>query len=140
VTAAAYDNNVAIAGMRLALSIPKRNRCVRAQLRSGRYNIMAGIEWLFAAIGAWFGFVGSCVADAGPTCRPFLAFVALTAAAGVALTLLVLAYKALQKDQAPRIEHAGTWNEPQTPERTQRPADARTAQQVPSVRGWQVPA
>ena len=99
---------------------------------------MAGIEWLFAAIGAWFGFVGSCVADGTPACRPFLAFVALTAAAGVALALLVLAYKALQKDQVPRIELGRTWSEPQILERTQRPADARTITQVPPVRGWQV--
>ena len=101
---------------------------------------MTGIEWLFAAIGAWFGFVGSCVADGSPACRPFLAFVALTAAAGVALALLVLAYKALQKDQLRRIEHGRTWTEPQTLEHTQRPADTRTAPHVPSVRGWQVTA
>jgi hypothetical protein len=101
---------------------------------------MAGIEWLFAAIGAWFGFVGSCLADGSPACRPFLAFVALTAAAGVALALLVLAYKALQKDQVRRIEQGRTWTEPQLLERTPRPVDARTAPQVASVRDWQVAA
>ena len=100
---------------------------------------MAGIEWFFAAFGAWFGFVGSCVADAGPTCRPFLAFVALTAAAGAALALLVLAYKALQKDQAP-IEHGGALREPGMFERPQRPADITTVPQVRPVGGWQVPA
>lgn len=101
---------------------------------------MAGFEWLFAAIGAWFGFVGSCVADGSPACRPFLAFVALTAASGVALALLVLSYKALQKDQVRRVEQGRTWIEPQILERTQRPADARTAPQAASVRGWQVTA
>ncbi|HEY0338311.1 MAG TPA: hypothetical protein VGC70_13300 [Burkholderiales bacterium] len=101
---------------------------------------MAGIEWFFAAISAWFGFVGSCVADAGPTCRPFLAFVALTAAAGVALALLVLAYKALQKDQAPQFEHGRTLSEPEMFERTQRPADITTAPQVRPVPGWQLTA
>jgi hypothetical protein len=101
---------------------------------------MAGIEWFFAAFGAWFGFVGSCVADAGPTCRPFLAFVALTAAAGVALALLVLAFKALQKDQARQLEHGRAPSEPEMFERAQRPADITTAPQVRPVRGWQVPA
>ncbi|MEN3352719.1 MAG: hypothetical protein V7640_877 [Betaproteobacteria bacterium] len=102
---------------------------------------MAGIEWFFAAIGAWFGFVGSCVADAGPTCRPLLAFVALTAAAGVALALLVLAYKALQKDQARQLEHApALLSEPEMFEHPQRPTDITTVPQVRPMRGWQVTA
>jgi hypothetical protein len=101
---------------------------------------MAGIEWFVAAFGAWFGFVGSCLADAGPTCRPFLAFVALTAAAGVALALLVLAFKALQKDQARQPEHGRTPSEPEMFERAQRPTDITTAPQGRPVRGWQVPA
>lgn len=60
---------------------------------------MAALESLFSVTGTWFGFVGSCVAGTGLACRPFLAFVALTAAAGVALALLILAYRALQKEQ-----------------------------------------
>jgi hypothetical protein len=60
---------------------------------------MAGLESLFTSIGTWFGFVGSCVAGAGPACRPFLAFVALAAAAGAALALLIMAWRAFQQDQ-----------------------------------------
>ena len=61
---------------------------------------MVGFESFFSAIATWFGFVGSCVAGSGTACRPFLAFVAITAAAGVALALLVAAVRALQQEQA----------------------------------------
>ena len=64
---------------------------------------MAGLEALTGLIGKWFGFVGACVAGAGPACRPFLAFVALTAAAGAALALLVLAYRSLKQEEAHAI-------------------------------------
>ena len=57
------------------------------------------VEGFISAIGTWFGFVGSCVAGSGTACRPFLAFVAITAAAGVALALLVAAVRALQQEQ-----------------------------------------
>ena len=70
---------------------------------------MAGLESLVGSVGTWFGFVGACVAGSGPACRPFLAFVALTAAAGAALALLVLAYKSLQQDEA----HAAKAAQPQ---------------------------
>jgi hypothetical protein len=102
---------------------------------------MAGFESLFASIDAWFGFVGSCVAGGGSACRPFLAFVALTAAAGAALALLVLAYKALQKDQTRQVESSDhTQREPQArqPVRTF-PARVPSANAAPAG-GWQMTA
>ena len=47
----------------------------------------------FAFIGTWFGYVGSCVVSPDATCRPFLAFVALGAAAAAALTLVLMSYR-----------------------------------------------
>lgn len=55
---------------------------------------------LFENVGSWFGFVGACVANADAICTPFLAFVALLAASGSALTLLFIAYKAAQSRHA----------------------------------------
>jgi hypothetical protein len=57
---------------------------------------MAAPASFFDAINIWFGFVGSCVADGGAACRPFLGFVALAASACAALTLLVLAWRSLR--------------------------------------------
>ena len=51
---------------------------------------MSGIFHFFST---WFGYVGSCVFSPDATCRPFLAFVALGAAASVGLVLLVVAYR-----------------------------------------------
>ena len=48
---------------------------------------------MFNLIGTWFGYVGACVVSPDATCRPFLAFVVLGIAAGVALTLVLLAYR-----------------------------------------------
>lgn len=48
---------------------------------------------VFDFIGTWFGYVGACVVAPDATCRPLLAFVALGAAAGAALTLVLLAYR-----------------------------------------------
>jgi hypothetical protein len=98
---------------------------------------MAGFESLFASIDMWFGFVGSCVAGGGSACRPFLAFVALTAAAGAALALLLLAYKALQKDEA-RVTGSSPLlkSEPQVRQPVRSLPGANTA----SVSGWQVTA
>ena len=67
---------------------------------------MAALESLFGAIGTWFGFAGSCVAGADPTCRPFLAFVALTAASTVALTLVVLAFRSIRSEFAAHAAEA----------------------------------
>jgi hypothetical protein len=57
-------------------------------------------------IGIWLSYVGSCLSSAEPTCRPFLAFVALLAAAFGALTLTWLAYRALARRTAEEPGHA----------------------------------
>jgi hypothetical protein len=85
--------------------------------------------------------VGSCVAGAGSACRPFLAFVALTAAAGAALALLVLAYKALQKEQAREVEQRrSTAHAIKRRERVLHPTDHTAATQQTPTRGWHVTA
>jgi hypothetical protein len=61
---------------------------------------MGVLESIFFMIGRWFGYVGACMITPDATCRPFLAFVALTAAASVALTLLLLAYRAARQVEA----------------------------------------
>src|SRR5437868_8676999 len=99
---------------------------------------MAGLESVFAAVGTWFGFVGSCVAGSGPACRPFLAFVALTAAAGAALTLLVMAWRAFQQEQT----HARKQTREQSRHERVRHASAQRAgtQRAQPRRDWQVTA
>ena len=95
---------------------------------------MVGIESFFSAIATWFGFVGSCVAGSGTACRPFLAFVAITAAAGVALALLLIAFRALQREQA-KEESAGALAM-QSHERVPATVMARTH----PAQGWRVAA
>ena len=56
---------------------------------------------IFGFVGTWFGYVGACVVSPDATCRPFLAFLALGAAAATALTLVLLSYrKAVVNDVA----------------------------------------
>src|SRR5688500_18216793 len=55
-------------------------------------------------IGTWLGYVGSCVIAPDATCRPFLAFVALGAAAAIALTLLIIAYRTRYARDAAELE------------------------------------
>jgi hypothetical protein len=62
---------------------------------------MGIIESFFLVIGKWFGYVGACMFVPDATCRPFLAFVALGAAACAALTLVVMAYRAA-REREPR--------------------------------------
>ena len=57
---------------------------------------MGVIESFFVMIAKWFGYVGACLVVPDATCRPFMAFVALGAAACAALTLVLLAYRAAQ--------------------------------------------
>lgn len=59
---------------------------------------------LFNFIITWFGYVGHCVTAPDATCRPFLAFIALGVAAGAALTLVLLAYRAAQGRDMSAIE------------------------------------
>jgi hypothetical protein len=67
---------------------------------------MGAIESLSLLIGKWFGFVGACMLAPDATCRPFLAFVALAAAACAALVLVLMAYRAAahRPDAAPAPE------------------------------------
>ena len=55
-------------------------------------------------IGTWFGYVGMCLVAPDATCRPFLAFLALGAAAAAALTLVLLAYKSSRVHETGKIE------------------------------------
>jgi hypothetical protein len=84
---------------------------------------MGAIESLSLLIGKWFGFVGACMFVPDATCRPFLAFVALAAAACAALALVLMAYRAAARrpDAAPAAEVTRT--EPvMTQQRPPRPA------------------
>jgi hypothetical protein len=64
---------------------------------------MGFFESLFTYAGTWFGYVGACVVAPDATCRPFLAFIALGAAASVALTLVLLAYRSASRRAAARV-------------------------------------
>ena len=55
---------------------------------------MGVVESVFTVIGTWFGYVGACFVAPDATCRPFLAFLALCAAASAALTLVLMANRA----------------------------------------------
>lgn len=63
---------------------------------------------LFHLVGAWFGYVGSCVASPDATCLPLMAFIALGAAASAALTLVLLCYAQVQRRESAQIEDAHT--------------------------------
>jgi hypothetical protein len=55
---------------------------------------MSAINAIFDAVAIWFGFVSGCVQSPSGACVPFLAFLALGAAAGAGLVLVLLAYRA----------------------------------------------
>ncbi|HEV7802967.1 MAG TPA: hypothetical protein VGP15_17970 [Burkholderiales bacterium] len=97
---------------------------------------------LFSTIGTWFGFVGSCVAGADATCRPFLAFVALAIVSGSALVLVVRAYKALQPEAERREaeERRTRLREQQMQQRVRRSLSAKVAPRSTGHRGWRMPA
>ena len=59
-------------------------------------------------VGTWFGYVTSCAVSPDATCRPFLAFIALGAAAAAALTLAILAYRSAQSREKSEIEERRT--------------------------------
>ena len=61
---------------------------------------MGIIESFFLLFGKWFGYVGACLVVPDATCRPFLAFIALAAAATAALTLVLMAYRAAQRRES----------------------------------------
>lgn len=83
---------------------------------------------LFAVIGTWFGYVGSCLVAPEATCRPFLAFILLGAAASAALTLVILAYRSAHTRESAAIEERRTTvRTAQTQERVRRAVAARSA-------------
>lgn len=83
---------------------------------------------LFAFIGTWFGYVGSCVVAPHATCRPFLAFILLGAAASAALTLVIIAYRSAQTRESTRIEdRRARLRTAETQERVRRAVTARSA-------------
>ena len=83
---------------------------------------------LFAFIGTWFGYVGSCMVAPDATCRPFLAFILLGAAASAALTLVILAYRSAQTRESAVIEERrARLRTAQTQERVRRAVAARPA-------------
>jgi hypothetical protein len=96
---------------------------------------MGVIESFLLLIGRWFGYVGACMFVPDATCRPFLAFVALGAAACAALTLVVMAYRAAQPREAIGAETQGSRTEPGgMQQRVQRPAVDRRITPRPAVR------
>lgn len=83
---------------------------------------------LFAFIGTWFDYVGSCLVAPDATCRPFLAFILLGAAASAALTLIILAYRSTQTRESAVIEERrARLRTLQTQERVRRAVAARSA-------------
>jgi hypothetical protein len=61
---------------------------------------------IFGFIGTWFGYVGSCVVSPDATCRPFLAFIALGAAAAAALTLVLMSYRRSLVSELAEVEES----------------------------------
>lgn len=83
---------------------------------------------LFAVIGTWFGYVGACLVAPDATCRPFLAFILLGAAASAALTLVILAYRSAQaRESALTEERRARLRTAETRERVRRAVAARAA-------------
>jgi glutamine synthetase len=95
---------------------------------------MGIIESFVLLIGRWFGYVGACMFAPDATCRPFLAFVALAAAACAALTLVLMAYRAAQQRDSATAEPQGSRMEPVMPQRVQRAASEPRITARPAVR------
>ena len=69
----------------------------------------------------WFGYVGSCLVAPDATCRPFLAFILMGAAASAALTLVIMAYRSAHAREAAEIdERRSNLRTTQTQERVRR--------------------
>jgi Flp pilus assembly protein protease CpaA len=82
---------------------------------------------LFTFIGTWFGYVGSCLVAPDATCRPFLAFILMGAAASAALTLVIMAYRSAQAREAAEIEERrAKLRTTETRERVRRAVAARS--------------
>lgn len=82
---------------------------------------------LLKFIGTWFGYVGSCLVAPDATCRPFLAFILMGAAASAALTLVIMAYRSAQARDAAEIEERrAKLRTAETQERVRRAVAARS--------------
>lgn len=91
---------------------------------------------IFSLIGTWFGYVGACVASPDATCRPFLAFFALLAAAGTALTLMLLAYHREHRRHAAEIEETRSLARAQeVQDRLRRALAVKVTPPKPALRG-----
>ena len=64
------------------------------------------LESLFTSAATWFGYVGACAVAPDATCRPFLAFLALGAAASAALTLVLIACRVAYRQWAAQANPA----------------------------------
>jgi hypothetical protein len=103
---------------------------------------MGFIGSFFAAVGRWFGFVGSCTIGPNATCLPFLAFVALAVASVVALLLVLRAYRATQEgvDEHHAAERQARLRELRMQQRVRQAVAARVAPRRSVHRGWRMPA
>jgi membrane protein implicated in regulation of membrane protease activity len=102
---------------------------------------MGFIGSFFAAVGRWFGFVGSCTIGPNATCLPFLAFVALAVASVVALLLVLRAYRATQGvDERHAAEREARLLELRMQQRVRQAVAAHVAPRRSVHRGWRMPA
>ena len=76
------------------------------------------------------------------TCRPFMAFVMLAVASGVALALVMRAYRALRPEEEKREaqERLARAREREMQERIRRKIAANVAPRPAAHRGWRMPA
>lgn len=98
------------------------------------------IQSLFSTVGAWFGFVGSCVAGPNAVCRPFIGFVMLTAMAAVALYLVLKAYWAARSRARVPTDPRSRTEQPQLQERVRLAVAEKVGPCSASHGGWRLPA
>ena len=92
-------------------------------------------------IGNWFGYVGACLVAPDATCRPFLAFILMGAAASAALTLVIMAYRSAQARQAAELEERrAKLHTAETQERVRRAVAARAQGTEPAIQRQYRPA
>lgn len=128
-------------GMALARQPSARPTRPLEQLSTSR-TVMSVIHAFFSTVLSWFGYVGSCAAGSETTCRPFLAFVALTIASAAALALVLRAYRALKPEEERRAdeEQRARIREREMQERIRRKLAERVAPRAAPHRGWRMPA
>jgi len=86
----------------------------------------------FSFIGTWFGYVGACVLSPDATCRPFLGFILMGAAASASLVLVIMAYRSAQAREAAEVaERSDRTRALESQDRVRRALAARS--QIPSA-------